>query len=58
MLHFGKKPTGELEIIVSGDDVRDVYDALDRSGLLSRRAFDGLKRYLEQEFKGELKGRR
>lgn len=58
MLHFGKKPTGELEIIVSGDDVRGVYDALDRSGLLSRRVFDGLKRYLEQEFKGELKGRR
>lgn len=58
MLHFGKKPTGELEMMVSGGDIRDMYEALDASGLLSRRAFDKLKRYMEQEFSAEIKGRR
>lgn len=54
MIHFGKEPSGDLNIRVSADDVGEVYDALESAGLLQRRTFDGLKQYIGKEFKDEL----
>lgn len=57
MVHYGKDPSGDLLIRVSPDDVGEVYDALQSVGLLQRRTFDALKRYLAEQFADELKTR-
>lgn len=54
MIHFGKEPSGDLNIRISADEVGEVYDALESAGLLQRRTFDGLKQYIGKEFKDEL----
>ena len=58
MIHYGKEPSGNLRIEVTADEVGEVYKALDSSGLLQRRTFDGMKRYIEIEFKEELKNQK
>lgn len=55
MIHYGKTTQGDLEVIVSSDDVREVYGLLSTAGLLQRRAFDGLRRYVEKEYAAELR---
>ena len=55
MIHFGKAPqTGDLEIRISPDEVGEAYETLQSAGLLQRRAFDSMKRYIEQEYQPEL----
>lgn len=55
MIHFGKAPqTGDLEIRISPDEVGEVYETLQSAGLLQRRAFDPMKRYIEREYQAEL----
>ena len=58
MVHYGKNPEGELLIRVSPDDVGEVYETLQSAGLLQRRTFDGLKRYVAEQFADELKAYR
>lgn len=58
MIHYGKNPEGELLIRVSPDDVGEVYEALQSAGLLQRRTFDGLKRYVAEQFADELEAYR
>ena len=50
MIHYGKEPSGDLNIRISADDIGEVYDALESAGLLQRRTFDGLKQYIGKEF--------
>lgn len=54
MIHYGKEPSGNLRIEVPAEEVGEVYKVLDSAGLLQRRTFDGMKRYIESEFKEEL----
>ncbi len=54
MVHYGKEPEGELLIRVSPDDVGEVYALLDVAGLLQRRVFDGLKRYVAENYREEI----
>lgn len=54
MIHFGKVPSGDLEIRVSPDDVGEVLDMIQSAGLLQRRTFDKLKRYITTEYESEL----
>lgn len=54
MIHYGKTPQGDMEIKVSADEVGEIYAALCQAGLLQRRTFDGMKRYIESEFKSKL----
>ena len=54
MIHFGKTPHGDLEIIVSADSIGDMHDMLFSSGLLPRRVFNGLQEYIEKEFAEDL----
>lgn len=54
MIHYGKTTKGDLEIIVSADQVGEVRDMLYSSGLLPRRVLDGLQEYIEKEFADEL----
>ena len=54
MIHFGKEPSGDLNIRISAEDVGEVYEALESTGLLQRRTFDGLKRYIGEQFADEL----
>lgn len=53
MIHYGKTPQGDLDIIVSADNVGEVYDMLYSSGLLPRRVLE-LQEYIEKEFPVEL----
>lgn len=54
MIHYGKEPSGDLDIRVSAEDVGEVYDVLQTAGLLQRRVFNKLKEYIEKNFKDEL----
>lgn len=54
MIHYRKKPSGDLEIAVPADEVGEVYEALSMAGLLTGRTFDNLKRYIASEFGEEL----
>ena len=58
MVHYGKNPEGELLIRVSPDDVGEVYETLQSAGLLQRRTFDGLKRYVAEQFADEMEAYR
>ena len=50
MIHYGKAPSGDLEIRVSPEDVGEVYEVLMSAGLMQRRVFYGLKKYIEANF--------
>ena len=54
MIHYGKEPSGDLDIKVSADDVGEVFEVLQTAGLLQRRTFNGLKDYLIKNFADEL----
>ena len=58
MIHFGKTPSGDLEIRVSADNVGEVHDMLYSSGLLPRRVLGDLQQYIEKEFAEELERHR
>ena len=54
MIHYGKTPSGDLEIKVSADNVGEVHNMLYSSGLLQRRTFHGLKAYIDEHFKADM----
>jgi hypothetical protein len=54
MIHYGKEPSGDLDIRVSAEDVGEVYEVLQTAGLLQRRTFNGMKDYLTENFADEL----
>lgn len=54
MIHYGKEPSGDLNIRVSAEDVGEVFEMLQSAGLLQRRTFNGLQSYLKENFKEEL----
>lgn len=54
MIHYGKTIQGDLEIRTSAEDVGEVYSVLESAGLLQRRVFSGLKRYINEQFADEL----
>ena len=54
MIHFGKEPSGDLQICISPDEVGEIFDLLQTAGLLQRRTFDSLGTYIKKEFATEL----
>ena len=55
MVHYGKEPqTGDLSIIVSPDEVKEIYELINSTTLLQRRTFYGLKAYIEDEYKPQI----
>ena len=55
MIHYGKEPqTGDLNIIVSLDEVKEIYELINSTTLLQRRTFYGLKAYIEDNYKEQL----
>ena len=54
MIHYGKEPSGDLNIRVSAEDVGEVFEVLQTAGLLQRRTFSGLQSYLKENFQAEL----
>lgn len=54
MVHYGKEPTGELLIRLSPDEVNEVYQMLLSAQLPQRRAFYGLKAYIEENFREQI----
>ena len=54
MIHYGKEPSGDLDIRVSAEDVGEVFEVLQTAGLLQRRTFNGLQDYLKKNFQTEL----
>ena len=54
MIHYGKEPSGDLDIKVSAEDVGEVFEVLQTAGLLQRRTFNGLQDYLKKNFQTEL----
>ncbi len=51
MVHFGKKQDGELQIILTDQDVESLHRMIVSSSLMERRTFYGLKEYIETEYK-------
>lgn len=51
MVHFGKKHDDELQIIVTGQDIKSLRRMIVSSSLMERRTFYGLKEYIETEYK-------
>lgn len=56
MIHHGKTPQGELQLILTGEDVAHLHTMITGAGLEQRRVFHGLKSLIEDEFKEELIG--
>lgn len=55
MFHYGKTPQGDLEISVSGEDLRRLYRVLvGAGGLPERRDMYDMKTYIEENFRQEL----
>lgn len=54
MIHYGKTPQGDLELMISAENVGEVFSLLESASLLQRRTFDGLKEYIGREFQDEL----
>lgn len=55
MIHYGKEPkNGDLHIIVSPDEVSEVYELINSASQLQRRTFYGLKAYIEDEYKPQI----
>ena len=50
MVHFGKKQDGELQIILTDQDVESLHRMIVSSSLMERRTFYGLKEYIETEY--------
>jgi len=56
MVHFGKKQDGELQIIVTGQDIESLRRMIVSSSLMERRKFYRLKEYIETEYKDVING--
>ena len=55
MIHYGKEPqTGDLNIIVPPDEVKEIYELINSTTLLQRRTFYRLKAYIEDNYKEQL----
>lgn len=54
MIHYGKTPSGELEIRITPEDVGELNSVLLSAGLMQRRTFQGLSSYIAAEFEKEL----
>lgn len=55
MIHYGKSPEGNLHIIISPDEVKEIYEIIQSAGLQQRRTFNGLKEYITLVFADEIK---
>lgn len=54
MIHYGKTPQGELQLMLTGDDIANLHTMIVGTGLEQRRVFYGVKSLIENEFKDEL----
>lgn len=54
MIHYGKTPQGELQLMLTGEDVAHLHTMITGTGLEQRRVFYGLKAYIEDEYKDQL----
>lgn len=50
MVHFGKKQDDELQIIVTGEDIRNLQQMISGADLMRRRQFFDLKNYIENNY--------
>ena len=54
MIHYGKTPQGELQLMLTGEDVAHLHTMITGAGLLQRRTFYGLKAYIEDNYKEQI----
>ena len=55
MIHSGKNTKGELEVILTGEDIFHLYSMIIGTGLEERRVFHRVRTLIEKEFPEELK---
>lgn len=55
MFHYGKTPEGDLELMLSGENIAIAYRVLCSASLIERRDVHALKTYIEQNFPDEIK---
>lgn len=53
MIHYGKTPQGELQLMLTGRDVACLLAMIKGAGLEERRAFHGVRSLIEREFAAE-----
>lgn len=54
MIHYGKTPQGELQLMLTGEDVAHLHTMITGAGLEQRRVFHGLKTYIEDNYKEQI----
>lgn len=54
MIHYGKTPQGELQLMLTGEDVAHLHTMITGAGLEQRRVFYGLKTYIEDNYKEQI----
>lgn len=54
MIHYGKTPQGELQLMLAGEDVAHLHAMITGAGLEQRRVFHGLKAYIEDKYKPQI----
>lgn len=50
MIHAGKTPKGELQLTLSESDIAFMYGMIKGTSLQERRAFHGVRTFIEKEF--------
>lgn len=55
MIHAGKNPRGELELILTGEQISTLLSMIKGSGLPERRVFFQVRELIETEFSDMVK---
>ncbi len=54
MIHYGKTPQGELQLMLTGEDIAHLHTMITGAGIEQRRVFYGLKTYIEDNYKPQI----
>lgn len=54
MIHYGKTPQGELQLMLTGEDIAHLHTMITSAGIEQRRVFYGLKTYIEDNYKPQI----
>ena len=54
MIHYGKTPQGEQQLMLTGEDIAHLHTMITGAGIEQRRVFYGLKTYIEDNYKPQI----
>ena len=54
MIHYGKTPQGEMQLMLTGEDIAHLHTMITCAGLEQRGVFSGLKTYIEDNYREQI----